>query len=203
MKKANKLAIAWVLIIIGFVPIIVKVILSIAAGIDYPIQFQIENESVVAIFKEYGVGIIIGSYFAGILMVVIGFMILKKERIIKAANRDASNLDDGETLIHKQTGDNSIITITNKRVRFYGVYVKNLRYSSTNLPDSDKEDFLLTNISKVRPVNFSDVGSNRLAKKNPAKWGIQLQLKDGRIVNLPITEQDIVSGQIEQLINKW
>ena len=133
-------------------------------------------------------------------MMVVGWLILKKERIVAQSVRDERNLNPEEVVVFKQVGDISIVTVTNQRVRFYGTGVSNLRYSATNLPASDKEDYYITEIKSVRAINSTEFSSRKLVKKYSSAWGIQLVLNNHITVNIPVTEQEKVAAHISQLI---
>lgn len=73
----NKL-IAWALIIIGAVPVLVNCLLYMMARLDYSIT--IRDQSQYDFYVKYGIGTILTAFFAGILMIVIGTIMLKKEK---------------------------------------------------------------------------------------------------------------------------
>jgi hypothetical protein len=194
----KKKLIAYCLIILGALPIIGRIIFAVLAEQNQPIY--INNDFIVDLFSKYGAGIIIGSYFIGLIIMVVGFYMLKKEKFKSKSEQDELNMDGDEHIVLKQVGSVSIVIITNKRVIFYGFFIDNLRKSVPNLPASNKMEYTIEEIQRVNAINSSDLTS----KKTPinAKWGIQLELKEGKIVNIPISEQDMVAQNIDRLIKQ-
>ncbi|HAN78439.1 MAG TPA: hypothetical protein DCQ31_12070, partial [Bacteroidales bacterium] len=125
-----------------------------------------------------------------------------KIKITERSELDDREMSSGERIIIKQSARNAILTVTDKRLRYYGVYTKNLRKNIDNLPVSDKEDFLIENILSVQAVNAGAVNKNVFAKMGNVKWGIQLTFKNGSILNIPINNQEEVANEIKKLILK-
>lgn len=105
------------------------------------------------------------------------------------------DLIDGERLIHKQKGNSSIVTVTNQRIRYYGYYTSELSRSVSNLPISDREDYLLSDVSRVKAINSSDLMKVWFGRDS--KWGVRLEMKDGRIINIPASDQDVLANNID------
>lgn len=194
----KKKLIAYCLIILGALPIIGRIIFAVLAEQNQPIY--INNDFIVELFAKYGAGIIIGSYFIGLIIMVVGFYMLKKEKFKSKSEQDELNMDGDEHIVLKQVGSVSIVIITNKRVIFYGFFIDNLRKSVPNLPASNKMEYTIDEIQSVKAINSLDLTN----KKTPinAKWGIQLELKESKIVNIPISEQDIMVQQIDRLVKQ-
>jgi hypothetical protein len=190
--------IAWILIISGFIPVIFKSILYLMARLDYSVT--IESRKLYDFYSAYGTGIIITAFFAGIVMIVAGLTMLKKEKYSRMATVEDKDLNVGERLIHKQNGDSSIVSVTNQRVRYYGFYTKELSNSVKNLPDSDREDYMISDILSVKAINSSDL--MKVWFGLDSKWGIQLKMKNGKIINIPASGQDILAGHIDVVIRQ-
>jgi hypothetical protein len=194
----KKKIIAYSLIVLGALPIIGKIIYTILARSNQTII--INNDFIVDLFSKYGAGIVIGSFLVGVILMVVGFYMLKKEKSRTNSEEDELNMNADENVVLKQVGSVSIVIITNKRVIFYGFFIDNLRKSIPNLPWSNKAEYTIDEIQSVKAINSNDLTN----KKTPinAKWGIQLELKEGKIVNIPISEQDIVALHIDRLVKQ-
>lgn len=188
----NKKLIAWLLIIPGGALVAVYMVLNIMGRLE--MKIEIENENFLNFYREYGVGTLLGMFVAGIIMIVIGRMILKKEKTLKIEETEEHELKPGESIVFKQSGSTSLVIVTNQRVRYYGFMTKDLGNTYTNLPASDREDYEHNFIKSVRAVSNGDLLKSRLGRK--AKFGVQLELKDGRIVNMPVASQDDVALRI-------
>lgn len=194
----KKKLIAWVLIIAGFIPVVLKSVLYFMARLDY--SFTIGSQKLYDFYSAYGAGIILAAFFAGIVMIVAGLTMLKKEKYSRMATDEDKDLNEGERLIHKQNGDSSIVTVTNQRVRYYGFYTKQLSNSVKNLPDSDKEDYKISDIRSVKAINSSDL--MKVWFGLDSKWGIRLEMKNGKTINIPASGQDILAGHIDVVIRQ-
>lgn len=179
----NKRYIAYLLIIAGLLDIIIWFI----DGWGWTNYLMGDN-----IITRYGWALLISG----------GFYLLRVENAKDEAEVDDVDLNDGETIIHKQIGNVSIITITNQRIRFRGIAMDDVRSSSKNVPEEDSIDYILSDVASVRAVKSNDVAKFKIGKVLAVKWGIQLTKKDDQIVNLPINKQELVAKHIEKLLNK-
>lgn len=196
MKKI----LAWVFILIGVIPIAINVILSAFDEGEFSIQVN-DPQTYDFLSKNLDLIMVLG-YFGGIILITAGILILRNEKMKRISGLAESDLEPGEYIVNKSTDFVCHVYITNTRVRYIGAMTKELRRSAVNLPITDKEDYLMSDIKSVKAVLASDVASNFLAKRNKSNWGIQLELKDGTIVNIPVKNHLIIAGQIEQFLNQ-
>jgi len=192
----KKKIIAFSLIVLGALPIIGKIMLTVFQHQ----QIIIHNDFIIWLFKNYGVAVILSAFIIGVILMCTGFYMLKKENFRSKSDENEQNLNPGETIIHKQIGYVSIVTITNQRVFFYGFYIDNLRRSVPNIPLYNKMEYPIAEIKSVRAVSSSDLADRKMLIS--AKWGIQFELENGKIVNIPISGQDIVAQEIDKLIKQ-
>lgn len=190
--------IAYGLLVAGAVPVLFRIIIYIAAVTGNPIV--IENEKLYNFYNEYGVGMLIFGFFAGILMIVIGLTMLKKDRMKANELKDENDLLQGERVILRHSTQSSIVTVTNQRVRYYGYYTKDLRRSAANLPDSDREDYPVNEIHGVKSLRNADMAKSFIKVKGD--WGIQLQMKNGSLVNIPASDADTLSNRIDIVLKQ-
>lgn len=187
----KKKLIAYVLIILGVLPIIGKIIFTVLAR---------GNNHFVDLFSKFGSGFIFIIYFIGVILMIIGFYMLKKEKFKTKSEQEELDMNADENVVLKQVGSVSIVIITNKRVIFYGLFIDNLRKSVPNLPASNKMEYTIDEIQSVKAINSSDLTNTKTPIN--AKWGIQLELEEGKIVNIPISEQEIVAQHIDRLVKQ-
>lgn len=187
----KKKLIAYGLIILGVLPIIGKIIFTVLAR---------GNNHFVDLFSKFGNGFIFIIYFIGVILMIIGFYMLKKEKFKTKSEQEELDMNADENVVLKQVGSVSIVIITNKRVIFYGLFIDNLRKSVPNLPASNKMEYTIDEIQSVKAINSSDLTNTKTPIN--AKWGIQLELEEGKIVNIPISEQDIVAQHIDRLVKQ-
>lgn len=191
----KKKLIGWLLTGIGFIFVAVYVLIRIIAELD--ISIKIDNPFLYDLMSNHGVEVILGTFGLGLLLMVIGLFILGMQRIFTQADKAVQNLPPDEVLIHRQEAKNSIVLVTTKRVFYFGIFTKNLKYSTANIPASDKEIYNLSDIANVRAVAVSDAGNNPLAKRNKAQFGIQLTLKNQTIINIPASEGELLASVIQ------
>lgn len=185
----KKKIIAYFLIVFGALPLLSKIFFTaLSSG----------NQQAADMFPKFGNGFILIIYIIGAILMIMGFYILKKQKFITKSEQLEKNLNIGEKVISKHIGNASILTITNQRILFYGFYIDNLRKSVADLPKSNYEFYPLEEISSVKPINTNDLAQNKQLVS--AKWGVQIGLKNGKIVNIPISEQELVAQQIKKLI---
>jgi hypothetical protein len=175
----NKKMIAWILIALGALDIIVWFI----DGWGWTNYLFGDN-----VFTKYAWGILIFG----------GFYMLKKENALYKAKIDDLDLNENETIIHKQTGNAAIVTVTNERVRFRGYSMDDVRKSSKGLPEGEIAEYQFSEIEKVQPVKSSEVAKFKIGKLVSLNWGVQLNLKDGNIINIPISDSELVAKHIEK-----
>jgi hypothetical protein len=185
--------IAYGLIIVGAIPVIIKVALTFMARTD--MNLEVNNEGFVKFYNEYGTGIIIGGFFAGIIMIVIGYMMLKKDRTVVMEMKDEADLDENERIVLKHKSQDSIVTVTNQRVRYYGFYTKDVKNKIKDAPDSDREDYRISDIQSVKSMLNSEMFKSSVIKLK-GYWGIQMVMKSGKVVNIP------AYGDAETLSNR-
>lgn len=190
-----KRIIASIIFILGLIPTIVLIGLNIFNDTETQIpEFFLDF---LRFFYSIGIEFSVGYFIAGFFLMTIGFLLFKHD-IMKSRMKDAGkHLDPDETLIYQQINSMSSVIITNKRVKYFGVYTKGLKNSTLNFPKSDKEDYLLNDIADVKVVTQSDVANNFLAKKNHEKFGIQLIFKSGDLVNINTKEPEFLVTYIK------
>jgi hypothetical protein len=190
--------IAYGLIVLGGIPVLVKIILTIMGRLDQPLV--INNEKLYNFYVENGVGITIGGFFIGIIMIVIGRMMLKKDKAASLEAEDEKHLNEGERVIFRQSTQESIVTVTNQRVRYYGFFTKDIKKNVINVPETDREDYLIKDIHTVKAVTNSDILKGRIKIKG--NWGIQLGMKNGAIVNIPASKNEELANRIDIVIKQ-
>ncbi|HEX2976566.1 MAG TPA: hypothetical protein VHO68_11580 [Bacteroidales bacterium] len=189
--------IAYGLILAGAVPVLIQLILYFAGRLGTPIQ--INDEKLYNFYYKYGFGLVIFGFFAGIVMIVIGMNMLKKDKMTAKELNDEGDLMQGERLVLRHSTSSSIVTVTNMRVRYYGYYTKDLRRSATNLPDSDREDYPVNEIHTVKSLRNADMVRKSFIKVK-GDWGIQLQMKNGTVINIPAADADTLSNRIDIIL---
>lgn len=189
----NKKLKAYLLIGFGCIPVLIKIVIQVMSRTGQTIVFH--NQKLYNLYAGYATGAIILGFFIGILMIVIGTMILKKEKARELTSLEEHELNEGERLVYKKIGGVAIVTVTNQRLRYYR-FLKNDRETIKNLP-AEREDFSIAGIKSVKVVGINDIMKSWIKVKS--KWGIQLELKDGRIVNIPIEEQEVLANHIDNL----
>lgn len=185
----KKRIIAYILILLGVLPILSKILIS---------ALYSGNQQMTVMLSRLGNGFIFSTYIIGAILMIIGFYMLKKEKFRSKSEEEEQNLNEGEKVVFKQVGGVSILTITNQRILFYGFYVDGMRKSITNLPPTNKVEYPIAEIVSVKPINSGDLADSKQLVS--AKWGVQISMKNGKIINIPISEQDVVAQQIEKLI---
>jgi len=130
----------------------------------------------------------------GFVLTITGMGILIKERAIYQSKIDDIDLDEGESILHKQMSKYVILTLTSKRLRFYGYNFGEFRKSENKnfkLPNSDKEDYYWNDIVSVQPT-----------KQLGISWGVTITLSNGDNIHIPITEGELISKRIEKQLNQ-
>lgn len=166
--------------------------LRILGGLEIKIEM---NQKQYVFYQNYGIGLILGGFVVGIILIIVGRTILKKENQRLREEKDEKELDPGENVIYKKSGSSAMVIVTNKRVRYYGYLTKEIRKSVSTAPDSDREDYEFSSIKFVKPVLVNDVVKSRFTSKRG--WGVKLELNDGRVVHIPVEDQDEVANRID------
>jgi len=153
---------------------------------------------------ELIVGVNVISKWGAWLMIASGIWLLKKENAKEKSEIDAiTDLEPGEEIIFKNTGNATIITITNKKLicRAYNVQDETLK-NFDNVVQEEKVIFYYHEIEDVIPVKAKDIANTKIGKLSSFEFGISLKLKNGVTVNLPSSKSELICAHISKLIKK-
>ncbi|MEI8096442.1 MAG: hypothetical protein WCG80_19695 [Spirochaetales bacterium] len=138
------------------------------------------------------------------IFIIVGITILviraRKSKAMKSAQLDDVDLEEGEAVVHRQFSNSSLITVTNRKVRYH-IYmgIDDLRKSINDIPDDEKSQVLFSDLVSAKVVKSSDVSRIALGKMMKNIWGVQLILKSGKIWNIPTTDAELVAKHIVKL----
>jgi hypothetical protein len=183
----NKKIIYYTLISLGFLDLIIWVLNEFSFG-----------------WIELVVGVNVLSKFGAWLMIAGGFWLLKKEKAREKSEIDAiRDLDAGEEIIFKNTGNATIITVTSKKIiyRAFGVEENIIKNHENVIPD-EKAIFNYNDIDTVSVVKIKDIANTKIGKLSSFEFGISLKMNDGKIVNLPTSKSELICAHISKFLNK-
>ncbi len=153
---------------------------------------------------ELIVGVNVISKYGAWIMIASGIWLLKKENAKEMSEIDSiSDLEQGEEIIYKNTGNSTIITLTNKKLIYRGFNVedKTLKYHD-NVVQLEKAIFQYDEIENIFPVKVKDIANTKLGKLSGFEFGVSLQLKEGSTINLPCSKSELICAHISKYINK-
>lgn len=121
-----------------------------------------------------------------------------------------AHLPNDETVVHREVSMSSVLTVTNRRVRFKGgADMEAVRTAAKDCPAKDADAWRLEDIEAVQVLQASDVLASGFAQNVGAVmaeflpkawtlWGVGLRLRDGTQVNIPCGKPMIVAQYIEK-----
>jgi hypothetical protein len=137
------------------------------------------------------------------LMMIAGFYLISRDKAKKLESELDKSMLEGETVLAKSRGASTIITITNKRIRFIGFSgMDNMRNNSKDVPELDQVDYWLADIKNVKPVKSSEIAKFKIGKVISTNWGIQLVFKDDSLINLLCKDSETIALHIKSLLEK-
>ena len=129
--------------------------------------------------SQYGAWIMIGA----------GGWLLNKENAKEQSDIDTvADLEPGEDIIFKNTGNTTIITLTSKK--------------TDNVIADEKAIIYYNDISNVSAVKSKDVANTKIGKLLSFEFGISLKMKDGSTKNLPTSKSELICAHITKYLNK-
>jgi hypothetical protein len=137
------------------------------------------------------------------LMMIVGFYLISKDKAKKLESELDKSMMEGETILAKSRGASTILTVTNKRIRFIGFGdMENMRMNSKDVPAEDQVDYWLTEITDVQSVKSTEIAKFKIGKIISTNWGIQLKLNDGNIVNLQCKDSEVMALHAKSLLSQ-
>jgi hypothetical protein len=187
MNKMNKKIIAYILIGLGALDLIIWAFNGFSFG-----------------WLELVVGVNDLSKYGAWVMIGIGFWMYRKEKAKDKSEIDAiTDLNEGEEIIFKNTGNSSIVTVTNKKVIFRAFNIDDtILKNHNNVVADEKAIFEYNDIESARFVKTKETAKTKIAGALNLEFGIQLIMKDGTIHNLPTSKSEIISAHINKYLNK-
>lgn len=152
---------------------------------------------------ELVVGVNEISKYGAWIMIGAGIWLLRKENAIEKSEIDAiSDLETGEEIIFKNSGNTTIITLTSKKIiyRAFNVEENTLKHNDNVITD-EKAIIFYNDISNVSAVKVKDVANTKLGKLSGFEFGISLKMKDGSIKNLPTSKSELICAHISKYIS--
>ncbi|MDA1336173.1 MAG: hypothetical protein O2818_04715 [Bacteroidetes bacterium] len=177
----NKKALYYTLIVLGALDLLLWVINGFEFG-----------------WLELVVGVNVISENAAWIMMGVGFWLLKKEKAKeKSEIDDVADLDEGEQIIYKNSGNSTIITLTTKKIiyRAFGVEEETVK-NHENVVADEKAFFNYGDIESVKTVKIKDVAKTKIGKLYGLTFGISLTMKNGSVMNLPTTKSELICAHI-------
>jgi hypothetical protein len=153
---------------------------------------------------ELIVGVNAISKYGAWLMIASGVWLLKKENAKEKSEVDAvSDLEPGEEIVFKNTGNATIITLTNKKLIYRAFSVEDATLKNhDNVVQDGKAIFLYPDIEDITPVKVKDIANTKIGKLSGFEFGVSLKLKNGTIANLPTSKSELICAHISKYIKK-
>jgi hypothetical protein len=152
---------------------------------------------------EFVVGVNVISKYGGWIMIAIGGAILNKISANTNAEQDKLdlNLEEGEEMIFSNNTTATIVHVSNKRLFFRNIDLtdQTIKENENVLTDS-KIDFRLNEIKTCKPIKVKEIAKTKIGKVSGFTFGIQLEMTDGRIINISTTKADIISSHINKFL---
>jgi hypothetical protein len=152
---------------------------------------------------ELIVGVNAISQYGAWIMIATGIWLLRKENAKEKSEIDAiSDIETGEEIIFKNSGNTTIITLTSKKIiyRAFNVEENTLKQNDNVIAD-EKAIIYYTDIINVSAVKVKDVANTKIGKLSGFEFGISLKMKDGSIKNLPTSKSELICAHISKYIN--
>lgn len=143
--------------------------------------------------SQYGAWIMIGA----------GGWLLNKENAKEKSDIDTvADLEPGEDIIFKNTGNTTIITLTSKKIIYRAFNVEESTVEKIDNVIADEKAIIYYNdISNVSAVMVKDVANTKIILVN-YKFGISLKMKDGSTKNLPTSKSELICAHIAKYLSK-
>ena len=147
------------------------------------------------------------------LLISIGVLLLRlghaEQKAIADEELEDKHLPADEKVIHRQLGTYSVLTLTNRNLRFHGhsldtSHPNSVRKLWKNIPKSDSMAWPLSDITAVRVALMGDAtdtsyNGNAYAFFNFfSMLGVRLTLKDGTAVNVPCGSPQLMEKYIHR-----
>lgn len=148
------------------------------------------------------------------VLIAIGILLLRlghaEQSAIAEEELEDKHLPSDEKVIHRQPGTYSVLTLTNRNLRFRGhSFMNSLRTSTKDIPASDSVIWPLSALTAVHVALTADALNNPSASRFnavlsqflPTQWtelGIRLTLKDGTAVNVPCGSPQLMAKYLQK-----
>ena len=147
------------------------------------------------------------SRWGGSLMIILGVGIIRSIKVNENASVAAEqdkldlNLEDGEELIFSNNTAATIVHVSNKRLFFRNIDLTDQTIKEIENVLTDAEiDFKLNEIKTCKIIKVKEIAKTKIGKVSGFTFGIQLEMTDGRIINVSTTKADILSSHINRFL---
>lgn len=134
------------------------------------------------------------------LLFIAGIYLLRKAKSKDQVLLDNIHIDHNEKIIHQEMRNGSIVVLTTQMLRLY-LFEKTSekRIYIPNYPKYDRMYFYFDDIISVSPVTNRDI-EIPIGRIWLLKFGIQLKLKNGELINIPISNSEMLANLINYQI---
>jgi hypothetical protein len=153
---------------------------------------------------EFVVGVNALSKYGAWIMIATGVTLLRKENALDKSEIDAiADLEPGEEIVYKNSGNRTIIIITSKKIIYRAFNVENATIKNhDNVIEEKKAFFNYSDISSVKAVKVKDIANTKIGKLQGFEFGVSINLKNGNVVNLPTNKSELICAYIFKFLNK-
>ena len=134
--------------------------------------------------------------FSPVICGFLGYYLINQADTETQTKIDDIDIEEGESIIHRIQKSSYVFTLTNKKIRYLSAYMENQRDHIDNLPESSNSEYLLEQIDSIKSVKSKEVAANAITKFVGGifnnDYGVQIVTKEGAIVNLAVTEANLV-----------
>lgn len=183
----NKKIVAYILIGLGALDLIVWMFNGFSFG-----------------WLELVVGVNLISKYGAWIMIASGVWLLNKEKAKEKSEIDSvADLEIGEEIIFKNTGNTTIIIVTNKKIiyRAFNIEESTLKNHNDVVPE-EKAIFQYADIDSVISVKVKDIANTKVGLLSGFEFGLSLKMKDGSVKNLPTSKSELLSAHISKYLKK-
>jgi hypothetical protein len=169
------------------------------------------SDFVAALANEEGVGFIESIFgeneLTGRLFwvsIAVGIYMIKVGRSEYKMKVDEIDIPEDEKVVHRQSGNGSFLTLTSNRIIFRCIELDTLRKQVRDMPSSDSITIFINDISSAKTVKNSEISKGLFSVVSSVfsrVWGVQLLLKDGAVINIPVSEPEVVAKMIQKTIS--
>ncbi len=169
------------------------------------------SDFVAALASEEGVGFFESAFgeseLAGRLfwvLMAVGIYMIKIGRSEYRMKVDEVDIPEDEKVVHRQSGNGSLLTLTTQRIIFRCIELETLRKQVRDMPSSESVTLFLRDVSNARTVRNSEISRGLFSVVSSVFsriWGVQVSLKDGTLINLPVSEPEVVAKMIQKAIS--